>query len=264
MEEYKINDLGVLENVVRQGKSYGHILPKELQNLNFLETYRTELIEYINESKSPIKLHKDFHHLNSSQAACLNFFFPFIFEKQHQLFLDLFSLGHDRIKNIEFEKIINPQERTNFDLYVKLESGRQIFFEVKYTEDGFGKVTNDPTYLKKYQEIYKARLEGKIIDGIPQYETLIKNYQLLRNISYLDSKSEDMLFIICPEDNVILHREYENVINNVIEPELRSNISLITWETIVTKLMTILENSPNIPWRFLEHYSLFKKKYILE
>jgi hypothetical protein len=62
-------------------KKYPHILPKELEKLNLLPTYRNTLNNYLESNKSKLKKHIYFHHLNSSQAMCLNFFFLFLKKK---------------------------------------------------------------------------------------------------------------------------------------------------------------------------------------
>ncbi|WP_412733850.1 PGN_0703 family putative restriction endonuclease [Heyndrickxia acidicola] len=36
--------------------------------------------------------------------------------------------------------MVNKEEGTNFDFYFKFNSGKEIFFEIKYMEDKFGKV----------------------------------------------------------------------------------------------------------------------------
>ena len=68
---YKATRLGVKEagTFVHNGRElhYAHILPKDLRWLNVLEPIRAEVREYI-ELHRDLKLHKYFHHLNSSQA----------------------------------------------------------------------------------------------------------------------------------------------------------------------------------------------------
>lgn len=262
MSEYRINRLGIFEQGTwkRNKKHYPHILPIEKQNLNLLQNYQEDLSNYIKEEN--IHLHQDFHHLNSSQAVCLNFFYPMIEDKQTQLLLQLLNLENEIVDHCEFEKVISKEEGTNFDFYVKLKSGKQVFFEVKYTETGFGKVIDNAKYRKKYEEVYKTRLANLIKPGISEYETLIKNYQLLRNISYVNNDNDNLLIIICPRDNTKVHQEYEYVIGSVIVSSLQTNIRLITWEKLLIELKNILKlASSNIPNRFLEHYSSFEEKY---
>lgn len=127
------------------------------------------------------------------------------------MLLQLLQLENEMPELCEFEKVISKEEGTNFDFYIKLQSGRQLFFEIKYTENNFGKARSTGNYLKKYQEVYQNRLLGKVRPGISEYEELIHNYQLLRNISYVDANNRNLLIIICPRDNSKLHQEYETL-----------------------------------------------------
>lgn len=261
LANYKLTTLGVAENGYwRKDKpSYAHILPKEQKNLNFLEPYRSELANY---AERNIRLHKDFHHLNSSQAVCMNFFYPLIEENQLSLLLDILKLDNESIDFAEFEKIMDRAEGTNFDFYIKLKSGKQIFFEIKYSETEFKKQKSSAAYQKKYNLIYKDRLSGKLRAGTDDYDSLMKNYQLLRNISYVDATDQNLLVIIYPKGNLKLKQEYEDLINNVIEPSLHKNIHLITWEAIWEDLMDSLASSSTVPQRLQDQYKLFGEKYL--
>jgi hypothetical protein len=261
MSDFRINQLGVSEMGCwkKNNQQYPHILPEEKYELNLLTNYREGLSDYI--LTKNIHLHKDFHHLNSSQAVCLNFFYPMIADNQINLLLELLHLENEVVERCEFEKIIPNADGTNFDFYIQLQSGKHIFFEIKYTEDGFGKVTDNLKYQQKYDGVYRNRLAGKIRAGVPEYQTLIDNYQLLRNISYVDASRDDLLIIICPRENLKLHREYDYVINNIIEPRLHDKIRMITWETLLFGLRDNLKFASNVPNRFVEHYGMFEEKY---
>ncbi len=73
---YKRHSLGVSEDGVwaKTGNSYPHILPTDRQQLNILEPFRHEFWAYCEAHKPAIRLHRDFHHLNSSQALTFNLF----------------------------------------------------------------------------------------------------------------------------------------------------------------------------------------------
>ena len=57
---------------------YPHILPADRYQLNILPTIRERFWDWFRTRKPKIKLHKYFHHLNSSQALCFNLFFPLL------------------------------------------------------------------------------------------------------------------------------------------------------------------------------------------
>jgi hypothetical protein len=263
LSDYKLKKLRVTENGVwRQNKrTYPHILPMGKRELNLLENYREEISKYIHDKN--IHLHQDFHHLNSSQAACFNFFYPLIQENQIHLLLEILQIQNEVIQYCEFEKVMSRREGTNFDFYIKLKSGKQLFFEVKYSEHEFGKVLPSEKYQKKYNEIYKERLKGKIRAGMNEYEELVKNDQLLRNISYIDSNHENLVIFICPKENVKLYQEFDYVFNHIVEPSLQKNVRFITWEEILNELTHLLQSTSPVPVRLKNHYIQFKEKYMV-
>ncbi|WP_042350904.1 PGN_0703 family putative restriction endonuclease [Bacillus massiliigorillae] len=268
LSNYKVNKVNVLENGIwkANGKQYPHILPINKYELNFLDTYRADLLKHIKDNN--ISLHRDFHHLNSSQALCMNFFFPMIVEKQESILLQALKLSGEYVVSYEFEKVLSELEGTNFDFYVQLQSGKRIYFEIKYTEEAFGKVKKSDwqseKYLTKYQNIYKDMLVGKMRQEINMYEELMKNYQLLRNIAYLDTSKNDLFIIISPRDHTKLHKEYDYLIKNVISPTIHKSIHLITWEDILEETKIIINSRDNIQHTLLTHYLMFEEKYMYD
>lgn len=263
LTSYKESILDIQESGLwkKNNQSYSHILPEAMKNMNLLPCYRQELSDYIVGKK--IHLHQDFHHLNSSQAACLNFFFPLLKENRINLLLELLGLNKEVAAKVEFEKVISRNEGTNFDFFIELGSGRNIYIEIKLTEDGFGKGSDLPKYRKKYEEIYQYRLAGKTRRDVDEYSALIANYQLLRNITYVDANQNDLLILIGPEKHKKLRNEFDVVMNEVIIPHLHNKVRFLTWEWILSEVLKRLE-SPGSNNRLYEHYIHFKDKYIID
>lgn len=262
LSDYKKEELGVYENGIwkRNDRPYPHILPPELWSYNLLENYRHDIIHFL--ERKGIPLHQDFHHLNSSQAVCLNFFYPLMAEQKNNMLLEVLQVENETVEDWTFEKVFNPKEGTKFDFYLKLQSGRQLLFETKYSEQEFGKAKSIGKYRRKYEEFYKNRLQGKIRSHLNEYDELIQHYQLLRNISYVDAAKDHLYIIICPQDNQKIIQEFNDVLNSVIVPEIHPKIRLLTWESILSKLNPLLL-ADNAPLRLLHHYSQFEDKYLL-
>lgn len=260
--EYKHNVLNVTEpgRWKRNGKEYAHILPEGMLELNLLEGYRSELMAYIRDNK--IRLHKDFHHLNSSQALCLNFFYPMLADNQMHLLLELLHCEDEGYETCMFERV-SEIDGTNFDFSISLKSGREIYFEIKYSENRFGSVKDKEQYRRKYKEVYRKQLTGKIRDSVHEYQALLDHYQLMRNISHVNAESDDLLIIICPKDRSKLLQEFNIVMEQIVEPKLHDKIRLITWETIMQRLNKKLEQTSNIPDRLKAHYSQLEEKYFI-
>lgn len=261
LSNYKVKKLAITRPEKWRGGhlDYHYILPANKRELNLLDNYRQETHQYINDNA--VKLHQYFHHLNSSQAVCFNFFYPLIAENQLPLLLKVLHLKDEEISEWSFEKMLGEGERTNFDFYLKLKSGKEVLFEIKYTEDGFGKVTDDPKYQKQYKNVYQKMLEGKIRSDIDVYPALLKNYQLLRNIAYVKQGAERMVVFICPENNAKLHKQFNYVMKHMVEPSVQPSIRMLTWESLLREVTHQLKLDSKMSWKLKDHYREFEDKY---
>ena len=84
-----------------------------------------------------IKLHMDWHHMNSSQILCIAYFYSFINNKNklQKLVTDVLKINSE-VSSAEFEYITS--DGSNIDFVVHLKNGGTVFFEIKYTEREFG------------------------------------------------------------------------------------------------------------------------------
>lgn len=180
-------DMGTWRN-----RHYPHILSigDNVDGLNLLESIRPNFAQY--QAKKKLKLHRDFAHLNSSQALAFNLFFPFLPPGESGLawalperITGLLELS-DLIAS-EFERIENPDEGTNLDWWATCQDGGQIFCEVKFTESSFGTATSRSTdYRDRLERLYRHRLAGVIKAGfIDDLDWFKQHYQILRNLAHL-------------------------------------------------------------------------------
>jgi hypothetical protein len=137
-------------------KPYGHILPRELRWLNVPEAFRFEVRDYISRNRQ-IRLHKYFHHLNSSQAFAFNLFYPFSSCAKDTLAI---GLGASSIAECTFEKVIDTEDGTSVDVFWTGKNGAPTFCEVKLSETSFGKALNDARHRDKLTAVYRPRLIG--------------------------------------------------------------------------------------------------------
>lgn len=245
---YKNKQLRIIEDgkFVYKGKEllYKHILPKDKKEFNIIENYRED---FYKSNYSKIKFHKYFHHLNSSQAMCINFFYPLIKEKYIELVLEIIgirsSIVHE-IEDISFEKESEMEEglgrKTNFDFYIKLKSGITIYFEIKYTENEFGKAEHDVEHKDKFNNIYKSILEKNkaIKETFKTEEFFLNNYQIMRNIVHI---SEDSYVVfLYPRENYRIRKQALKTRQDILEDKFIDHFILFTWEDIVEQLISRL------------------------
>jgi hypothetical protein len=248
---------------------YDHILPIEQKEKNIIHAFRDSFWTYYN--GTDIKLHQYFHHLNSSQALCFNFFFPlFHYEKRFLTYVlyhilevestyrtstvnldKLFSTKKDidsdtvtqldeefiinnAFLSCEFEKILDTAEATNFDFYINQQNGHRVLFEIKYTETDFGKTVADKRHIEKYKAIYRPKLEKLLKPEFLTQEFVFKNYQVVRNLSYIDDFTT--VVFLFPEANQALSGT-EDLIRKILLPDFVQHTRVIHIENLTRQIL---------------------------
>jgi len=241
-------------------KSYPHILPEENKYDNLLPIYKKKLIDYLDNNN--IKLHSDFHHLNSSQAMCFNFFYPLILEKKLELVTDFLELKDKTIKyeTVCFEKDgkdkMKGRRPTNFDFYFETISGKKMYFEIKYTETEFGKAKNDKEHNDKFDNIY-SKLLNPLKEEFHLKEVFFNNYQILRNLIHIDENS--YVVFIYPQDNLKIKEKAEKVKDEILNKKFHDNFKSVTWEDLFSFVQNkIIDIKPK---QLVLQMKEFKEKY---
>ena len=263
LSEYKRERLGVAGNGIwrTNKKNYPHILPEELKTLNIIECFRKEFWGYYSKHLE-IKLHSDFHHLNSSQAMTFNLFYPFVYTEQyHKVLLKSLGIEGEYINSLTFEYIPDKKELTNFDFFIKLRSGRRLFFEMKLSEPDFGNAKAKPSLIKKLETVYKERLKNKVPDKFLEPDMFFPCYQILRNVSHLDLNKNDHLFLIYPKSNRTLRKSEKDILT-IISPKLNQNVNILYLEDYHMSLMNLCNND-NTFLKLLTSLTAFGEKYII-
>lgn len=265
---YKENELGINEpgiyNYRRREIPKRHILPTKEIEKNILEKYRTDFFTSIKDKS--IKLHPCFHHLNSSQAMCINLFYPLMQEHSLDDFLQFAEINLDAPITGEFEKESeiekNAQRLTSFDFYMKDSCSRKVFVEVKYTESGFGKAQRSKDedrekYHNKFEVTYLPLLKKATRFLNPRYceETaFLDNYQLMRNLVHIDDDSH--LILLFPSANDLALKEATHAKDNFLTKEGQERFRIVYLEDLVSFLLKEMEDEA------LEcYYKEFASKY---
>jgi hypothetical protein len=260
LEAYKKSHLnGVPDGIFKwKGKNikYPHILPVQNKNLNILPLYRAE---FWKSKYCWIKLHRYFHHLNSSQAMCINFFYPLIKENKLDMILPALNINNDSIdyssvcfeKDSAFERNSRP---TSFDFYFETVSGKKVHFEIKYTEQEFGKAIHDLEHINKYNLIYKNHCTA-ISQQYSNVESFLDNYQLMRNLIHLADNS--YVVFIYPENNKKIKAQAEFAKLNFVKPQYQQYVINLTWE----KLLSVADIEIKGPHELIQNLKDFRHKY---
>lgn len=235
---YKTTHLGIEESGKWRNREYAHILPHAKMMLNILEPVQQEFAQY-RASHPNLKLHKDFAHLNSSQAACVNLFLPLFSRGLKGDISAKNPLPFDpkSIAAYEFEYVPDQVEGTNFDFWIRTRDSREVFCEFKLTEGEFGRARDDTRHRQKLENIYLPKLTGKVGPDLLDPATFFARYQLLRNIAYADATGSASVLFVVPKANERLIRPLAEM-QDWLAPALRPFVSVLYIEEIVSWLRT--------------------------
>lgn len=184
-------------------------------------------------------MHRYAHHLNSSQVLCYNYFRPLIKDKENSnptneliKLLEKQKIAISSSATCRFEYCPNKEEGTHFDFYIK-DGDIEVFFEIKYTEYGFGKAKPNDYHIKKFTTIYGKYLNKQsCLKSKPDFDEFADHYQLYRNIIRITDKNKYVI-LLYPKNNEKAEKEAKAFISGKIKEEYKNNILCLYWEDIV-------------------------------
>lgn len=244
LSKYKKNILKITKNgiYIKEKREYSHILPKEIEIKNIIYSeYLMDLWDYV--KRSNLKLHNDFHHLNSSQAFCFNLFYPIIMENELRMLLNTY----EKITDWDFEYIPDKIEKTNFDVFIKTKENN-YYFEIKYLENNFPKQEVKDRKIERYHEIYENKLS--IFKNVTP-DVFFDNYQIFRNLSYIHKGIINFVF---PKTRLDLDIQLKTILEKYCDKVLLEKINIIYVEDILSRV----SNNKKL----IEYYKLFSEKYM--
>jgi len=269
-KEKVINSLGVYRREQLKIKEPGifkyrgqellkeHILPTKFKTHNIIQNYRDS---FYSSPSSEIDFHKYYHHLNSSQALCINLFFPLILEDKLSVILELLDIPKQPVTEVYFEKEsdleIGAGRKTNFDFYMRLSDKTKIYFEIKYTESEFGKAKNDNEHRVKYANTYQPLLKNNsfIKTEYSNVDKFLDSYQIMRNLCHISENS--FVVFVYPKANAKIHLQAQSARENILTDKGKNKFKILTLETAVNDIPGQLKET-----RLQEHYKEFKCKYL--
>jgi len=236
---------------------YDHILPKRKRNLNILPDYRE--VFWASEYRK-INLHRFFHHLNSSQALCINLFYPLIAEgliSEVGRYINI-SLDHPECKfehESEIESQYKATRKTNFDFFIS-DDNQRVYFEVKYTENGFGSAKNDDEHREKFNLVYKPLLLDNLYinDESKSQEFFLQHYQIMRNLVHINENSTAVF--VFPKHNQRVFDQANYAYEHILTDVGRTKFHRIYLEEFIPFLM----DNADAP---VKHYTEFWDKYLM-
>lgn len=269
LSKYKTEVIKEYQNGIYKHPRYGTVkkLPYILPRIeNYFKNTKNILsgirADFLNSNYKNIKPHVYFNHLNSSQAMCINFFYPLIKNNLLNHVLSRIKInGPINYFEVEFEKdsnIENTGRKTSFDFYINTKNNKNIYFEIKYTERSFGSAKNDVPHTKKFNADYLPKLNSvsHINKNYHSKDKFFKNYQIMRNILNIDDNS--YVVIIYLKENEKLRIKCEEVKNKIILKPLTSHFLDIDWHDMFDWVYKNIHNNTYL----VSYYDDFHEKYL--
>lgn len=240
-EGYNQEPWGIFQG---NGQPYSHIvnIPEgSTQEGVIRQILKNDGVEY-DHFASP---HRYAHHLNSSQVVCYEFFRNLITDEKRVTdtlvkCLDAMGIpGNQFIDgHAEFEWVPYKEENTNFDFFLEgTDPKKSIYFEIKYTEQGFGTCRNDEDHKIKFDTIYKDMIDNcACLSKKPTEfnEEWRKNYQLFRNVLRITNNNWENEYVVFlfPKMNKAAKTHFENFKAEYIIPAYDEHIKEVFWEDL--------------------------------
>lgn len=261
------------------GKLLAHILPVEYVNdrIEYRNKRADAIKTYTNLNcrkclgDGLIGLHPYAHHLTSSQQLCMKFFSELVERVNDKLIAteEMVNFVHSAFEIdihagaeccFEYAERNNPlymfdvdgegtlirgegkYEGTSFDFYIKdKKSDIEIFFEIKFTEQGFKKEKCTKTDIATKKEIENKRHLVKAAEYLriaPQFlrdsvatpHDFLKQYQIYRNIIRATDSNKYIVFII-DENNTATTADRKMIEKFGFPP----NIKFSKWQDLIHK-----------------------------
>ncbi len=227
-------------------KEYGHIIKinkTKDKNDQYRKVVQYNLLEGVKPDMLKIgKLHSMAHYLTSSQILCYNFFRPLLDDSGHPTdrFISLLKSKNIAITNNavgEFE--YNPNEygkdrrheHTEFDFHIVDDTtGTEVFFEIKYTENGFGHWNKRYATKDNFNNFYKDMFTNCLAlnQQNPDFDDFCRNFQLYRNVLRVQRENQFSIFVF-PEQNNKVKKEFKEFEDKI---KTKSNVFSWSWDEL--------------------------------
>ncbi len=216
-----------------------------------------------------------FQNANSSEALCVNFFYPLIREKYVKPFFQSLGLAESLVAKISYsadrirfeyasEMFVRSEESDGMyiDFFTQFDSGVRMFIETKGFNDFFHDGTNLIERIeRKYGLFYREHLAQCPVlkKGIDKH-TFIENFQLIRYLMHIDAQSYFLCFY--PQKNKKVVDELTQIYR-FLRPEWHSHVITMNWEGIIETFQTsLVGQKSDQAKRLSKHYAAFEERYL--
>lgn len=243
-----------------RGRTHSYILKKRYLRLNILPQYRSEIFRCVMKG---ITLRSNFHHLDSSQAMRINFFYPLAKNNLLSLLLEKVSRSENwgEVSAWGFEKVSDEDlelkrrysdfgEPHVLDFYLETTTGCKVAFAVKYCEHGFPGVINWHGMYTPQYDAYRTILKPWLIRG-REWSDFQVNYHMARYMLFLQDPKRYVVLLV-PRGNSVA-AEHALEAKTWVSEEMRDHVVVLYWEDLFPMAVS---------GELKEYYNDFYEKYL--
>jgi hypothetical protein len=194
-------------------------------------------------------------------------------EKKLELLTDYLGFKNEGVvyTSVEFEKKsdidgLNSRTPTSFDFYFETELEKKFFFEIKYTESGFGSIKGDNyKHVDKFNKVYKPYLDKNEEKTViqPEYSEMkefFKHYQIIRNLIHVNDNS--YVVFLYPDGNALIKNSAKEAKEKIIKQECSEHLINVTWEDITSFMISDIKPETDQEKYLFEYLAEFQEKYL--
>ena len=260
LANYKTNVLGIPGSGYYGKSKYDYILPKPMGDFNYM----------VDIDKMGIERSRDYNRLNSSQVLIVNYFVPMLDNNYELLSRFISRYLHKEVKIVThaFHHAPGGFGTVNFDFYCADETGREYYFEIRYSEKGIEKTAklskdnSDAALIDVFNRMFKPRIEeeGNYL-GFTLKKPLLfmkEHYSVYRHIlAAANTKKKSYCFFLTMEGNEETNAELNAALGEI---KGRSEyIKNLTWENIIPFAVEATAKDPALQGYYME----LRDKYLL-
>ena len=244
---HKKEKLRISEKGTFRGKDYDHILPIRNGERNYMCRAAETALD-------PQERHSYWHHLNSSQTLCVNYFAPLDHKKLGFLLSRLLNKTVEpRTSKFEY----NPDPKgSHFDFFAEDKDKNRYFFEIKYTENDVTKNSKASNPSAIYKTLYAEDVGANpAFANVDEDSFMNRHFQAYRNMV----KGVDCCYsvFITMRSNENTRTELESALRD-LGSVTKDHVILLYWEEVIDTALCTFKEDPDL----VQYYEEMKNKYL--
>ena len=192
------------------------------------------------------------------EAMARDLFSPFVGEEGvDKRLLRVLGLDPDAGYTGCFDKVLDADEGTRFDLYLEARNGRRIFIDLKSSRT-FASCDDDERHRARLAALYEPHLRGLVDAKWLEPAAFFANYEIMRKLSYLGRYPDSGIAFVFPRASEALMKA-DAVIKQIVSKSLAPRVAILYLEFLVERILAAVADDETLH----RHYLSFRAEHLL-